>query len=140
MCVSHGPWGRLTLSSLLGGVCMCFSTNVCSDISSNSIGAPFLLKKLFNSLFLSFFEFRATHTAYGIPRPGVKLELWLPAYATATATQDPSCICDLHHSSQQHQILNPLSEARDRTHNLLVPSRIHFRCAIDGNASVYVFC
>ena len=26
-----------------------------------------------------------------------------------------SCICDLHCSFRQHQILNPLSEARDRT-------------------------
>ena len=30
----------------------------------------------------------------------------------------------LHHSSQQHWILNPLSKARDRTCNLIVPSRI----------------
>ena len=29
-------------------------------------------------------------------------------------------------SSWQHQILNPLSEARDRTCNLMVPSRIRF--------------
>ena len=41
-----------------------------------------------------------------IPRLGVKLKLQLPAYTTATATPDPSCICDLHHhSSQQCQIL-----------------------------------
>ena len=33
----------------------------------------------------------------------------------ATAMTDPSRICDLHHSSQQFRILNPLSEARDRT-------------------------
>ena len=45
-----------------------------------------------------------------LPRLGVKLELWLPAYATATATRDPS---DLHHSSWKRQILNPLREARD---------------------------
>ena len=50
-----------------------------------------------------------------IPRLGVQLELQLPAYATATATQDPSSICDLHHSSQQHWILNPLSKTRDGT-------------------------
>ena len=29
-------------------------------------------------------------------------------------------------------ILNLLSEARDRTHNLMVPGRIRFRCAIMG--------
>ena len=41
--------------------------------------------------------------------------------------QDPSCVCDLHHSSWQRWILNTLSEARDGTHNLVVPSRIRFR-------------
>ena len=61
-----------------------------------------------------------------VPRLGVQLELQLPAYATATATSDPSHACDLHHSSQQHQILNPLSKARDRTLNLMIPSRICF--------------
>ena len=30
------------------------------------------------------------------PWLGVELELQLPAYATATAKQDLSCICDLH--------------------------------------------
>ena len=43
----------------------------------------------------------------------VVLELQLLAYTTATATSDPSLICDLYHSSWQCQILNPLSEARD---------------------------
>ena len=46
-------------------------------------------------------------------RLGVESELQLPAYATAIATPDPSHICNLHHSSRQCQILNPLSEARD---------------------------
>ena len=50
-----------------------------------------------------------------VPRLGVKLELQLLAYATATATPDTSCICDLHHSLQQLQVLNPLSKARDWT-------------------------
>ena len=34
-----------------------------------------------------------------VPRPGVELELELPAYTTATATGDPSHVCDLYHSS-----------------------------------------
>ena len=67
-----------------------------------------------------------------VPRLGVKLELQQPAYTTATATPDPSHICDVHQSSGEHQILNPLSEARDRTRNLMVSSRIHFRCARMG--------
>ena len=34
-------------------------------------------------------------------------------------TQDPSHVCNLHHSSQQRQILNSLSEARDQTRILI---------------------
>ena len=51
-----------------------------------------------------------------VPRLGVESEMQLPAYttATATATRDRS-VCNLHHSSQQHWLLNPLSEARDGT-------------------------
>ena len=65
-----------------------------------------------------------------VPRLGVKSELQLPAYTTATATWNPGRICD--HSSRQLQILNPLREARDQTHNLMVPNRIHFHCATTG--------
>ena len=50
-----------------------------------------------------------------VPKLGVKSELEMPAYATDTAMPDLSCICDLCCSFQQHQILNPLSEARDWT-------------------------
>ena len=67
-----------------------------------------------------------------VPRLGVKSELQLPAYARATAMPDPSCVCDLHYRSWQSQILNPLSEARDETSNLIVPSWIHFHCAMMG--------
>ena len=66
------------------------------------------------------------------PRLGVQSELQLPAYATATAMPDTSCICDLHHSSQQCQIPNALSKARDRTHILMDTSHIHFQRATTG--------
>jgi len=59
-----------------------------------------------------------------VPRLRGELKLQLLAYTTTTATQDPSSVYDLHHSSRQHQILNPLSKARDRTRNLMVPSWI----------------
>ena len=36
---------------------------------------------------------------------------------------DLSHVCDLHHSSRQCQILNLLSEARDRTRNFMAPSQ-----------------
>ena len=47
-----------------------------------------------------------------VPRVRAELELHPPVYTTATATKDSSCICDLHYSSWQCRILNPLSEAR----------------------------
>ena len=75
-------------------------------------------------LFVFVFFFRAAPAAY-IPRLGVKLELQLLAYPTATAMQDPSCVFDLHHSSRQCQIPNPLSEARNRTLVLTDTSRVH---------------
>ena len=50
-----------------------------------------------------------------VPRLGVKLDLQPPAYATATGTQDLSLVCKLYCSSQQRQILNPLSRAGDQT-------------------------
>ena len=37
-----------------------------------------------------------------VPRLRVESELQLLAYATATP--DPSCVCDLHHSSWQRQM------------------------------------
>ena len=50
--------------------------------------------------------------------------------------QDPSHVCDLHHSSQQHQILNPLSKARDRILNLMVPSLICFHNTMTGTPEI----
>ena len=74
--------------------------------------------------------------ACGGSRLGVSLELQLLAYATATVTSDPSRGCDLHHSSRQRQILNPLIEARDHTCNLMVPSRIRVHCATMGTPKI----
>ena len=50
---------------------------------------------------LSFFEggvvYLGSHLRHmEIPRLVVELELLLPAYTTATATPDLSCVCDLH--------------------------------------------
>ena len=52
-----------------------------------------------------------------VARPWVESELQLPAYATATP--DPSRVCDLYHSSWQRRILNPLSEAKDQIRVLM---------------------
>ena len=58
--------------------------------------------------------FRATPTAYGGSQARVESELQLLAYTTATI-QDLSCICNLHHSSQQRWVPHLLSEARNQT-------------------------
>ena len=58
--------------------------------------------------------------------------LWPPSYATAIALQDLSRIRDLHHSSWQHRMLNPLSGARDGTHIFVATSRVCFLCAATG--------
>ena len=83
------------------------------------------IQKKWKFFFFSFFLFRAIPEAYEVPRLGVKSELQLPVYTTATPNL--SCIRDLHHSSQQCQILNPLSEARDGNHILMDTSQVHFR-------------
>ena len=50
--------------------------------------------------FFFFLVFLGLHPWYmKVPRLGVQSELQLPAYATAMP--DPSCDCDLHHSSRQ---------------------------------------
>ena len=65
------------------------------------------------------------------------MELQLPAYTTATAMPDPSRICDLNHSSWQYWILNPLSQVRDQTCNLVVTSQIRFRCTMTGTPALF---
>ena len=78
-------------------------------------------------------HFRATPVWHmDVPGLGVKSELQLPACATATAAPDPSHVCDLHPSSWQCRFLNPLSEARDRTHILMDTGQTHFHCDPTG--------
>ena len=52
-----------------------------------------------DSLFFFLF-FKGPHLQHmEVPRLGVKSELQLLSYATATAMQDPSRVCNLHHSA-----------------------------------------
>ena len=71
-----------------------------------------------------------------VPELEVELELQLPAYATAIATQNLSHVCELYHSSLQCQILYPLSKARDWTWILMNTRRICFCCATMGTLSI----
>ena len=59
-----------------------------------------------------------------VPRLGVQLELQLPTYTTATATVEPSHICNLRCTFWQHQILHSLSKARNRTRFLMHASLV----------------
>ena len=53
-----------------------------------------------------------------VPRLGVESELQLPAYTTATAAPDLSCIWDTWNSLEQCWVISPLSKARDQNRNL----------------------
>ena len=73
--------------------------------------------------FFFFFVFsRATPVAYGRSQARGLSGAVATSLHHSHATRDLSRICDLHPSSQQRRILNPLSKARDRTRNLMVPS------------------
>ena len=82
-------------------------------------------RDLWGDFFFIFLGPRQRHME--VPRLGAESELQPLAYTTATATQDPSCIFDLHHSSRQRQILNPLIKARDRPCVFMDASQIRFR-------------
>ena len=80
--------------------------------------------------FLPFFFFfvfsRATLEAYGGSQARGPIAAVAACLHPATATSDPSRVCDLHHSSQQCQILNPLNRARDGTHVLMGASQLRY--------------
>ena len=78
--------------------------------------------------FFFFLPYRATPMANG----GSQARGWIGAAAAglrhSIATRGLSHVCDLHHSSWQCQILNLLSETRDRTRILMDTSQLHFHC------------
>ena len=77
------------------------------------------LKSYVRSLdfFITFFFFlpffRAAAKAYGGSQARGPIGAAARAYTRATAMPDPSCVCNLHDSSQQCRILNPTSKASD---------------------------
>ena len=101
----------------------------------------FLIKVQFVSLIFFLFFFLGLHPwRMEVPRPGVESELQLPSYTTATATRDPSRICDPHHSSQQHGILNSLSRARDRTCVFMDTSQVCNPLSHNSNSTLRYCC
>ena len=94
-------------------------------------GYPFSPNSSYGCFFL--FCFLGPHLQHvEVPRLGVKSELQLPADTPATATQDPSHVCDLHHSLWQCRILNPPSEAKDGPRILMDASRVCYHRATTG--------
>ena len=91
--------------------------------------------------FICVWGFFGPHPHYReVPRLGVESELWLLAYTTATATWDPSHVCDhLHHSTQQRQILKRLSEVRDQIHIIMDTSWTPF-CSTKQELPFSVIC
>ena len=68
-----------------------------------------------------FLGFRAALEAYGSSQAGGRIG---------------AVAADLHHSSQQHQILNPLSEARNQTCILMDTSQVCYCWATTGTPHV----
>ena len=85
-----------------------------------------------------FFFFMAALAAYGISQARGQIRAAAKGYTTATVTPDPSCMYNLHHSSWQCQILNPLSYNGNswswilRTREFSVPWRLEKWCPIEA--------
>ena len=82
-----------------------------------------ILKLTSGTLFI-YFLIRAVPAAYGSSQARGWIRATSAAHTTATVTWDLSHICDLCHRLWQCRILNPLSEARDRTCILTDTSQI----------------
>ena len=85
------------------------------------------------SIFFFFFFFFcpfaiswAAPTAYGGSQARGPIRAVATGLRQSHSSVDPSCVCDLHHSSQQHWILNPLSKARNQTCILMDTRQICF--------------
>jgi len=100
------------------------------QVPSHFLLLLFLL--FFFSLFFVFCLFWATPAAYGISQAMSLIRAVSASLFYATEMPDPSHVCNLHHSSWQCWILNPLSGARDPTCKIMIPSWINFHCTVTG--------
>jgi len=97
-------------------------------------------KKEINILFFFFsFLFRAMLVAYGSSKDRGELELQLLAYTTARTTWDPRHICDLHHSSWQCLVLNPLIEGGIKPASSQTLCQVLKPLSHKGNSRKYIF-
>ena len=70
--------------------------------------------------------------AYEVPGLGVKSELYMPAASPhcSHSKADISHVYNIHHSSWQHRILNPLNGARNWTCVLIDTTWVHYHSAM----------
>ena len=103
-----------------------------SDLSSSPFGCLSSASSLKRSS--AFLLFRVSPKACGSSQARSQIRAAAEAYATATATPDPSRICDQCHNLRQPQIPYPLSKARDRTRILIDTSQILSPLSHNGNS------
>ena len=128
----HGPqfWGVTRTKPERGGQRFMRKGFCCRSVPSF-----IYLMRIILFFFFFFFFFLGSHLRHlEVPRLKVQSELQLPAYSTATAMLDWSCICDLCFSLWQHRILNPLSKAKDPTHILMDISQVLNRLSHNRNS------
>ena len=131
---NHFTWWATNIMTICQAVCEGWDSRIiqtlflpCRDSQSYEMG---WMEADINQFFPFFSGPHLRHIE--VPRPGVELEPQPLAYTTAIATPDLSRVFDLHHSSQQCQILNPLSKARDWTHVLIDTSWVRYSWATTG--------
>ena len=102
--------------------------------------AQFLIGLSNHCWIVSRFSFAGgTPAAYGHSWARDQIGAATAGLCTATAMPDPSHICDLHHSLQQHQILKPPSEAKDRTCIIMGTSLVLNPQSHNGNSQRFFF-
>ena len=86
----------------------------------------------------AFFCFLGPHPPHlEISKLGVQLEMYPPAYTTATTPPDPSGIFNLYHSSCKCWVLNPLRGVLDGTRVLMYTSQVCFHWAMMGTPPIF---
>ena len=91
------------------------------------------------SFFLFFCFFRVTLAAHGSSQARGPIGAAGASLHHSHPMPDVSCVCDLHHSSQQCWILNPLSEAKDWACILMDTSQILNTLSHNGNSIFGIF-
>ena len=89
--------------------------------------------------FFVFYTLRAAPTSYGVSQARGLIGAVAAGLHRVTAMPDASCVGNLHNSSQQCWILNPLSEAKDQTHILMDTSWVLNPLSHDRNSFLIIF-